>query len=76
MHKYNTNKGDKSYYAGLPVSNYIQAVSGTIVNQSFDPVSGSFTLVFSASSALAQAKVPTTIYLNEKLYYTNGYSIR
>ena len=51
-----------------------QAVSGRYVSQSFDPESGDFSLVYSASVTLAS--YPTVIYLNEKFYYPNGYSVR
>ena len=52
----------------------MQVVSGRYVSQSFDPESSDFSLVYSANVTLAS--YPTVIYLNEKFYYPNGYTVR
>jgi endoglycosylceramidase len=52
---------------------YATAVSGRYVNQSFDPITGDFSVTFSADLSLASQ--PTVIYLNEKYYYTSGYTV-
>lgn len=52
----------------------LQAVSGTYTSQQFDPVTSDFALSFAANTTLYSQ--PTLIYLNEKLYYPNGYVVR
>lgn len=54
---------------------YAQAVAGRYINQSFDPVTGNFSLTFAADLALAQSNATTAIYLNEKMTYTSGYRV-
>ena len=52
----------------------MQAVSGEYVSQSFSPETGNYTLSFKASTALKQ--YPSVVYLNERLHYPNGYTVR
>jgi len=49
-------------------------VSGRYVNQTFDPSTGSFSVTFSANTTLVSS--PSLIFLNEKLYYPQGYTVR
>lgn len=51
---------------------YAQAVAGRYIQQKFDPVTSNFTLVFVADTSV---KSPTDIFLNEKLYYPNGFHL-
>ena len=44
------------------------------MNQTFDPSTGSFSVTFSANTTLASS--PSLIFLNEKLYYPQGYTVR
>ena len=50
-----------------------QAVAGVYDHQEFDPDTSDFQLVYHANIDIQQ---PTIIFLNEKLYYPNGYNIR
>ena len=52
----------------------IQAVSGRFLNTSFDPVSSKFSLTFEADTSI-KSTTDCLIYLNEKLYYPNGYNV-
>ena len=52
----------------------VQAVSGLYTSQQFDPATSDFALSFAANATLQSQ--PTLIYLNEKLYYPNGYVVR
>ena len=51
-----------------------QAVSGRYVSQTFDPGTGDFSVVFTASPIVDFP--PTVIYVNEKYYYPNGFTVR
>lgn len=53
---------------------YIQAVSGRFLNTSFDPVTSKFSLTFEADTSIKSTS-DCLIYLNEKLYYPNGYNV-
>ena len=53
-----------------------QMVAGKFVSQAFDDESGDFSLTFSASLSLAQVNISSMIYLNDKLYYPKGYTVR
>lgn len=53
--------------------NFLQAVSGRYISQSFDMATGLFQLTF---NVLTDVKSTTDIYLNEKIHYPNGYSVR
>ena len=44
------------------------------MNQTFDPTTGSFSVTFSVNTTLMSA--PSLIFLNEKLYYPQGYTVR
>ena len=44
------------------------------MNQNFDPTTGSFSVTFAANTTLVSA--PSLIFLNEKLYYPQGYTVR
>lgn len=50
-----------------------QAVAGVYNSQEFDPDTGDFQLTYHANVDIQQ---PTIIFLNENLYYLNGYDIR
>merc|ERR1719401_566472 len=50
---------------------YAPAIGGTPSKMSFDPLTGAFTLVFTATVRDA----PTVVYLNEELNYPGGYSL-
>ena len=50
-----------------------QAVAGVYDSQKFDPNTSNFQLTYRANVEIQQ---PTIIFLNEKLYYPNGYNIR
>ncbi len=52
----------------------LQAVTGRYVNQTFDPSTGDFSVTFAANTSLSAYQ--SIIYLNEKLYYPAGYSVR
>ena len=56
------------------ISFHIQAVTGSYVSQTFDPDSAEFNLSFAAM--LSTSHTPTVIYLNEKLHYPNGFTVR
>eukprot|EP01132_Coremiostelium_polycephalum_P008414 gene8414-10332_t len=49
---------------------YAQAIAGNPQSMVFDPQTASFQLVFNVDTSITQ---PTIIYLNEDLYYPNGY---
>ena len=51
---------------------YAQAVAGRYVSQLFNTANGDFVLTFEANVSISS---PTVIFLNEKLYYPNGYSV-
>ncbi|KAL5482104.1 hypothetical protein EMCRGX_G022389 [Ephydatia muelleri] len=51
---------------------YAQAVAGRYVSQSFNAANGDFVLTFEANVTISS---PTVIFLNEQLYYPNGYSV-
>ncbi|EFA75181.1 hypothetical protein PPL_11255 [Heterostelium album PN500] len=51
---------------------YAQAVAGTTINSQFDSTTAKFSLSYTINPA---CKLPTEIYLNEALYYPNGYSV-
>ena len=48
-------------------------MAGVYVSQEFDPNTSDYQLTYQANIDIAQ---PTVIYLNEKLYYPNGYNIK
>lgn len=52
----------------------VQAVSGLYASQQFDAATSDFSLSFAANMTLQSQ--PTLVYLNEKLYYPNGYVVR
>ncbi|XP_003382563.1 PREDICTED: endoglycoceramidase-like [Amphimedon queenslandica] len=53
---------------------YAHAVSGRFLNTSFDQVTSKFSLTFEADTSV-KSTTDCLIYLNEKLYYPNGYNV-
>ena len=51
-----------------------QSVPGRYVNMTFDPSTSKFTVTFKVDTNLGVSD--GSIYLNEKLYYPNGFSVR
>lgn len=51
---------------------YAMAVSGRVLDQSFDPQTSTYRLTYIPSN---NCKLPTVIYLNEDRYYPNGYKV-
>ena len=57
----------------LTIFHYSQAIAGQPIAHKFDPSSSKFTLSFRANTSISS---PSEVYLNEKLYYPNGYSVK
>ena len=51
---------------------YAPAVAGEIISMTFDKATAEFNLVFANNPNCTQ---PTDIYLNQQLYYPNGYRV-
>eukprot|EP01116_Phalansterium_solitarium_P022334 TRINITY_DN7331_c0_g1_i1.p1 TRINITY_DN7331_c0_g1~~TRINITY_DN7331_c0_g1_i1.p1 ORF type:complete len:510 (+),score=172.13 TRINITY_DN7331_c0_g1_i1:1018-2547(+) len=51
---------------------YARAIAGVPTSMTFAPSTSAFTLVFNSNSSIA---APTEIYLNEALYYPNGFTV-
>ena len=52
---------------------HFQSVTGRYVSQSFDIKTGLFQLTFKLDNSNSS---PSEIYLNEKIHYPNGYTVK